>query len=866
MQSWFPRCVGSCVLVVAVLFPLAGRAQDTGDDAGVAELAPPQLVAPQLIAQIEASYPPEALEQRLEASVLLALTIDETGAVTAADVLEPGGHGFDEAARAAALQFRFSPAARAGLPMAARIRYRYTFALPPEPVPVAVPVPAPAPPVVPTPPAATPLTASGESVEVSVHGARSEAQQLVESAESVSVVDLRIAKQQTADLGEVLARTPGISVEREAGLGSATRISLAGLQGSQVKIFVDGVPIEESGYPGLADIPVNLIERLEIYRGVVPIRFGTDALGGVINVVTNRTSLSHLGGSYQVGAFNTHRATVVGRYQDAELDLTAGGSLYLDYTENSYEIDVNSPGPDGRPVNLTVPRKHDDYRSAGGAIDVGLVDRRWARRLTLTGFVNSTYKEYQSNANQTVPYGELRASSREYGATLRYEVDLAPNVALELVANYQHNHTRFIDLAEWVYDWSGNRVRPRKVGGEVDARRKSDLRTWEDAVFGRLLVQWSVTHDHILRFSTSPSSPWRGGHEVVVLEEGQRDKGDGMRRMLTVVSGVEYEANLFDERLSNSVFLKHYWQYNTGEDPLYFVPGDVWQKRENYTNHPGFGDSLRFCILPWLYAKGSYEYAARLPEPEEYLGDARLIGPNYDLKPERSHNGNLGLRAEGTVASLGEGSAEVNGFVRSTDDLILLVGLQGSSKAGANLAPFSSRSGRGADESTQFYANVQSTRSLGIDTAVTYLSPGRYLGLNGMVSWQDLRNTSGDRKYKPFKGERIPSRPWLFASWGARLSFPDLLMEKTRLEPFYDARYVHSYNRGWDNYGDPQFKIVMPSQLTHSVGVTWVWSSELAHLTLTLELDNLADAKLYDYFGAQRAGRAFYVKVTGDLR
>lgn len=86
-----------------------------------------------------AEYPAEALAEGLEADVLLQLDIDATGAVTAVEVLEPvGAYGFDEAAVAAARQFRFSPAEAGGAPVPVRIQYRYSFTIeaqepPPEP-------------------------------------------------------------------------------------------------------------------------------------------------------------------------------------------------------------------------------------------------------------------------------------------------------------------------------------------------------------------------------------------------------------------------------------------------------------------------------------------------------------------------------------------------------------------------------------------------------------------------------------------------------------------------------------------------------------------------------------------------------------
>lgn len=98
--------------------------------------------APQLERFVEAPYPPEAEAAKLEGKVLLEVDISATGDVTRAEVIEPAGHGFDEAAVAAVRQFHFIPAELDGKPAAVRIRYLYDFVL----RPAAVEVPA-APPV-----------------------------------------------------------------------------------------------------------------------------------------------------------------------------------------------------------------------------------------------------------------------------------------------------------------------------------------------------------------------------------------------------------------------------------------------------------------------------------------------------------------------------------------------------------------------------------------------------------------------------------------------------------------------------------------------------------------------------------------------
>lgn len=123
------------LLTVGLLLNVEARAQF----AQVPDPAPneeqpakrPTVVAPELKQFVQAPYPVEAEKAGLTADVVLKLTVDETGAVTAAEVVEPAGNGFDEAAQQAAMRFVFTPATRDGSPTKAKILYRYSFTLSP---------------------------------------------------------------------------------------------------------------------------------------------------------------------------------------------------------------------------------------------------------------------------------------------------------------------------------------------------------------------------------------------------------------------------------------------------------------------------------------------------------------------------------------------------------------------------------------------------------------------------------------------------------------------------------------------------------------------------------------------------------------
>jgi TonB family protein len=140
-RALLPPALGLAWLVA----PAEASSQSAAPAAGDDDMRTVQsaVTPPSLIEFVKAPYPAEAQAKGVEADVVLALDIDETGKVTAVEVVEPAGYGFDEAARAAALAFVFSPATRAGKPVKSRILYRYSFhfeAPPPAAAAAAAPV------------------------------------------------------------------------------------------------------------------------------------------------------------------------------------------------------------------------------------------------------------------------------------------------------------------------------------------------------------------------------------------------------------------------------------------------------------------------------------------------------------------------------------------------------------------------------------------------------------------------------------------------------------------------------------------------------------------------------------------------------
>lgn len=893
---------------VAVVVLIAGMTGSTSwahaQDGGAAPpvSAPPAptdapvMEPPELLESAPAPYPEEAKALGLEGTVGLDITLDAEGRVTQVDVREPLGHGFDEAARAAARDFRFKPARQNGQPIPSRVRYPFVFRLAPLPatgalslrvtrgaVPVAgahvqvvkpdgatldvvsdaagevrvgelapgryaikasaaddlaaaestvtiadaaVPVELALPPK-----PATPV------LDVTVRGGRSEAQRLQQSAEAVNVIDTRRAKQQTADLGEVLARSQGIAIRREGGLGSRTRLSLNGLYDDQIRIFLDGVPLVIAGFPfGIANVPVNLIDRVEVYRGVVPVRFGADALGGAINLATEPSYRTSLNASYQGGSFNTHRATLRGRYRHDPSGFVAGVTAFIDSSDNDYYIDVTEPNDVGRPQPVRVRRFHDAYRAWSTILEVGVVDRKWAKRLLVKGVISGYDSELQHNLTMTVPYGEVEYGERVYGATAVYEVDLVPQLSLDMVAAYARRSIDLQDTAECTYNWYGDCIAPRRIPGEIDDK-PHDQTIWEDAFYGRAGLKWKVADEHSLTVAISPAFTTRSGDERVATNPNVRDPLTAQQDLFTVISGLEYQLDLFDDKLSNIAFIKDYVYRANAED----AQADFHQ-RDKSSHSVGVGDSIRYRFTRYLLAKASYEYATRLPAPYEVFGNGVQIYANLGLDPEVSHNANIGPRLELRHDKVGYLVADINGFLRYSDKLIVL--LLG-------------------DHPT--YQNVSKAHGLGIENALAWDSPGRWVGLDGTVTWQDIRNDSDSGMFAETKGDRIPNRPYFFSSWGARVRVAQLPGPDDAITPYYNGRWVHSFYRGWESQGLKETKDVIRTQLTHALGVTYSLSRDVTKLYTTFAVENLTDAQVYDNFGVQKPGRGYYFKVTGEL-
>ncbi len=196
---------------------------------------------------------------------------------------------------------------------------------------------------------ATPLChaqSSGTTVaslsETLVTATRS-AQPLTDVVADVTVIDRETLQRSGATgIADVLSRVPGLSMARNGGPGSTTSLFVRGAESRFTAVLVDGVRVDSQSTGGAAwnAIPLAQIERIEIVRGPAAAVYGSDALGGVIQVFTRRGTTG----------FAPSLGVGVGSHGTRQLDLgMSGREGALDYAiglshDNTHGFNVQPAG------------------------------------------------------------------------------------------------------------------------------------------------------------------------------------------------------------------------------------------------------------------------------------------------------------------------------------------------------------------------------------------------------------------------------------------------------------------------------------------------------------------------------------------
>lgn len=464
---------------------------------------------------------------------------------------------------------------------------------------------------------------------------------LKRSAFNAVAVDTKELQNTTKNLSDALAKAPGMKLRESGGVGSDMQLMLDGFSGKHVKVFIDGVPQEGVGSSfGLNNIPVNFADRIEVYKGVVPVGFGTDAIGGVINIVTNKKRRRwFLDASYSYGSFNTHKSNV-NFGQTFKNGFTYEINAFQNYSDNDYHIEAPvedfETGRIDRDKKVRVKRFNDTYHNEAVVGKVGVVDKKWADRLMLGFTYSNMYQDIQTGVRQDIVYGQKHRKGHSLMPSLEYYKRnlLAKGLDVALTVNYNKNLTTNVDTASYKYNWYGDRKLLNSPGEQSYQHSRADNNNWN----GTFTANYRLGKMHMLTFNHVLNTFSRSNTSLLAKEEQSDAIAKETRKN---ISGVSYRL-MPSETWNLSVFGKYYNQFVAGPVATDANQNDYVRTTRSVSSI-GYGAAGTYFILPGLQAKLSYEKAYRLPTIEEMYGNEDLEMGDIGIRPENSDNVNLNL-------------------------------------------------------------------------------------------------------------------------------------------------------------------------------------------------------------------------------
>jgi TonB family protein len=318
MRHRLVHCLGravhlTAVMVIACLASKAALAHEPDETP-----ATPGMTAPVLVERAEPVYPEAARAAGIGGTVALSLDVAADGTVDDVHVIRSAGFGLDQAAVAAAKKFKFKPATKNGLPIAATVLFDQSFVIRPHLSAETSAEPAPtqtsAPPTLPIAPGAKPETY--ESTVVS--------RAPTTAASSSTIRNLDFDLRPKTSPSDVLRVVPGLLTVQHQGGGKADQLFLRGFDadhGTDVGVFIDGIPVNLPSHAhgqGFADLHFLIpeaLERIDVIKGPYDVRWGDFSTAGAVNLIT-RERFESSSVQYTIGLLPTipGRAVAQGRF------------------------------------------------------------------------------------------------------------------------------------------------------------------------------------------------------------------------------------------------------------------------------------------------------------------------------------------------------------------------------------------------------------------------------------------------------------------------------------------------------------------------------------------------------------------------
>ena len=662
---------------------------------------------------------------------------------------------------------------------------------------------------------------------------KSKAQRHREVPSAITIIDSQELKYKTATLNEILDNAAGIKVAQQGGLGNASRIIIQGMDGKRIGIFINGMPMGNSDEFQLSSIPIDMVDEVEIYKGIIPAWLGGDGLGGAVNIRLKDFKKNHLEMAFEAASYNTYIGSLQLKHYLGKTSTALHAGATMNYAKNNYSF--SSPFELGRIIH----RDHDAYTHGG--FNVGISSQQWwFDQFDLTLSADYYRKEIQGglmNVQNNIQHAFTRTRSASTSLSLEKSF-LKGKLTAQFHSIVGFSLVNQVDTSHYCYDFIGNRFPSGSGRGEIGAV-PNDSHDRHTTVRELLNLTYKIGNNQLVTWTTNYRYGCKMPKDELADSYSRLPTSGYPSRLHSIVSGLTHELKLYGGKFTNELGIK---LFNHHSEVLPFAEAIMLQdKLKASTNHStmaGWSEAMALHLLPnnALTLKASVQSTVRMPIAEELFGDGVLLLPSEKLRPERSFNINAGAIWLINAMRYPQVRIGINTFYMSAKDMIKLM------YSSMNMA----------------YDNIGKVRVMGIDMEMES-KLNRWLDLQGNITWQDARDM---RKEAVGGGEnfhyryRIPNMPYLFGNVGVRLH-KDGLLSKSSSSAFASTfGFTKAFSYNWE--ASKHNTMLIPARYCWDVAVHHSFNKRCQ---LSFEIRNILNRENWEEFRYPMERRTFHLKM-----